>query len=73
MRGCRAAARYHYVALTPKEEDVVMRSSAELAAAMPIHAARLDARIEQKQKLEVAMTIVGMYESEARAWRAART
>lgn len=70
MRGCRAAARYHYVALTPKEEDVVMRSGAELAAAMPIHAARLDARIEQKQKLEVAMTIVGMYESEARAWRA---
>ena len=71
MRGCRAAATYHYVALTPKEEDVVMRSGAELAAAMPIHAARLDARIEQKQKLEVAMTIVGMYESDARAWRAA--
>jgi len=71
MRGCRAAAAYHYVALTPKEEDVVMRSGAELAAAMPIHGARLDARIEQKQKLEVAMTIVGMYESEAHAWRAA--
>ncbi len=71
MRGCRASATYHYVALTPKEEDVVMRSGAELAAAMPIHAARLDARIEQKQKLEVAMTIVGMYESEGHAWRAA--
>jgi hypothetical protein len=71
MRGCRVAATYHYVALTPKEDDVVMRSGAELAAAMPIHAARLDARIEQKQKLEVAMTIVGMYESEARAWRVA--
>ncbi|HEY3819509.1 MAG TPA: hypothetical protein VGL81_20205 [Polyangiaceae bacterium] len=71
MRGCRAAAAYHYVALTPKEEDVVMRSVAELAAAMPVHGARLDARIEQKQKLEVAMTIVGMYESDAHAWRAA--
>jgi hypothetical protein len=71
MRSCRAASTYHYVALTPKEEDVVMRSGAELAAAMPIHAARLDARIEQKQKLEVAMTIVGMYESDAHAWRAA--
>jgi len=71
MRGCRAAAAYRYVALTPKEEDVVMRSGAELAAAMPIHAARLDARIEQKQKLEVTMTIVGMYESDAHAWRAA--
>jgi hypothetical protein len=70
-RGCRAAATYHYVSLTPKEEDVVMRSGAELAAAMPIHAARLDARIEQKQKLEVAMTIVGMYESDAHRWRAA--
>jgi hypothetical protein len=71
MRGCHAAATYHYVALTPKEEDVVIRSGAELAAAMPIHAARLDARIEQKQKLEVAMTIVGMYESDAHTWRAA--
>ena len=72
MRGCHAAAAtYHYVPLTPKEEDVVMRSGAELAAAMPIHAARLDARIEQKQKLEVAMTIVGMYESDAHTWRAA--
>jgi len=59
------------VALTPKEEDSVMHNAAELDAAMPIHGARLEARLEQKQKLEVAMTIVGMYESEARSWRAA--
>jgi hypothetical protein len=71
LRGCRAAVAYRYVALTPKEEDVVMRSASELDAAMPIHAARLEARFEQKQKLEVAMTIVGMYETEPRAWRSA--
>jgi hypothetical protein len=70
LRGCRAEAAYRYVALTPKEEDVVMRNASELDAAMPIHAARLEARFEQKQKLEVAMTIVGMYETEPRAWRA---
>lgn len=74
LRGCRVAAAapvaYRYVALTPKEEDVVMRNASELAAAMPIHAVRLEARFEQKQKLEVAMTIVGMYETEPRAWRA---
>jgi hypothetical protein len=70
LRRCRVAAAYHYVALTPKEEDVVMRNASELDAAMPIHAARLEARLEQKQKLEVAMTIVGMYETDARSWRA---
>jgi hypothetical protein len=70
MRGCKAPSAYHYIALTPKEEDVVMRNGAELDAAMPIHGARLEARIEQKQKLEVTMTIVGMYESDARVWKA---
>jgi hypothetical protein len=70
LRRCRVAAVYHYVALTPKEEDVVMRNASELDAAMPIHAAKLEARLEQKQKLEVAMTIVGMYETDARAWHA---
>ncbi len=70
LRGCRAEAVYRYVALTPKEEDVVMRNASELQAAMPIHAVSLEARFAQKQTLEVAMTIVGMYEAEPRAWRA---
>ena len=70
LRGCRVAGSYRYIAITPKEEDVVMRNASELEAAMPIHAAKLEAHLQQKQKLEVAMTIVGMYEAEAGSWRA---
>ncbi|HEY1692923.1 MAG TPA: hypothetical protein VGG39_12220 [Polyangiaceae bacterium] len=71
LRGCHVAqAAYRYVALTPKEEDVSMRNGDELAAEMPVHAARLDARIEQKQTLDVEMTIVGLYDTDARSWRA---
>jgi hypothetical protein len=65
---CRAAARYRYVPITPKEEDLVVHDNAELDAQMPIHAASLDAKLQQKQKLEVAMTIVGLYETDAKSW-----
>jgi hypothetical protein len=71
LRGCHVAAAYRYVSLTPKEEDVVMRNASELDAAMPIHAVSLEARLEQKQKLEVTMTIVGLYEAGSHPWRAA--
>lgn len=65
---CRAAARYRYVPITPKEEDLVFHDSAELDAQMPIHAASLDAKLQQKQQLQVAMTIVGLYQADARVW-----
>jgi hypothetical protein len=71
LRRCRAGASYRYVALTPKEDSVVVRNASELEAAMPIHAARLEAHLDHKQKLEVSMTIVGMYEADARTWRGA--
>lgn len=73
LRGCRvpAAGAYRYVPLTPKEEDLVVRDATELDAAMPIHTASLEARIQQKQELDVAMTIVGMYQTDGRSWRAA--
>jgi len=71
LRGCRAAGLYRYVPVTPKEEDVTMRDATELDAAMPIHTVTLEARLQQKQQLDVAMTIVGMYQTDGRTWNAA--
>jgi len=71
LRGCKVAGSYRYVPVTPKEEDVVMRDRAELDATMPIHAVSLEAKLAQKQELQVALTIVGAYEADARAWAAA--
>lgn len=71
LRGCKVASSYRYVPVTPKEEDVLMRDRAELDAAMPVHAVSLEAKLAQKQQLQVAMTIVGAYEADARAWAAA--
>jgi hypothetical protein len=71
LRGCKVGGAYRYVPVTPKEEDVVMRDRAELDAEMPVHAVTLEARLAQKQELQVAMTIVGAYEADARAWAAA--
>lgn len=71
LRGCKVGGNYRYVPVTPKEEDLVMRDRAELDATMPIHAVSLEARLAQKQELQVAMTIVGAYEADARPWAAA--
>jgi hypothetical protein len=71
LRGCRVQGLYRYVPVTPKEEDLTMRDATELDAAMPIHAVSLEARLQQKQQLDVAMTIVGMYQTDGRAWNAA--
>jgi hypothetical protein len=68
LRGCRAPGAYRYVPVTPKEEGLVVRDASELAAAMPIHTATLEARLQRQQELDVAMTIVGLYQTDARAW-----
>jgi hypothetical protein len=69
LRGCRADAAYRYASITPKEEGLVFHTTDELDAAMPIHAVRLEAKLREKRSLNVGMTIVGMYESDARGWR----
>ncbi len=71
LRGCRATATYRYASITPKEEGLVFRTADELDAAMPIHAVKLEAKLRENKSLRVAMTIVGMYESDARAWKEA--
>jgi hypothetical protein len=65
---CRATARYQYVPITPKEESLVFHDTAELDAQMPIHAASLEAKLQQKQELDVAMTIVGIYQADPKSW-----
>lgn len=69
LRGCRADAAYRYASITPKEEGLVFHTADELDAAMPIHALRLEATLREKKALNVGMTIVGMYELDARAWK----
>lgn len=69
LRGCTVSSAYHYAAVTPKEEGLVFRTADELDAAMPIHAVRLEAKLRERKALSVAMTIVGMYESDGRVWR----
>jgi hypothetical protein len=71
LRGCRIAGAYRYVPVTPKEEGLVVHDTSELSAAMPIHTVSLEARLQQKQQLDVSMTIVGMFESDAASFQAA--
>lgn len=70
LRGCKAPGAYRYVPVTPKEEGLVVRDATELAAAMPIHTASLEARLQRQQQLEVSTTIVGMYEAPGQQWTA---
>jgi len=71
LRGCRISGAYRYVPVTPKEEGLAVHDATELAAAMPIHTVSLEARLQQKQQLDVSMTIVGMYEADAASFKAA--
>ena len=71
LRGCRGDAAYHYASITLKEEGLVFHTADELEAAMPIHAVRLEAKLRERKALSVGMTIVGMYESDARTWKGA--
>jgi hypothetical protein len=71
LRGCRVEGSYRYVPVTPKHEGLVVHDATELAVAMPIHTAALEARLQQQQQLGVSMTIVGMYEAGAGSFKAA--
>jgi hypothetical protein len=69
---CEAkAAAYRYVGLTPKRETLAIKNREELHAAMPIHAAHLEATLAQGDELAVTLDVVGVYESEPRTWTSA--
>jgi hypothetical protein len=55
--------RYDYLGLTPKTDRVVMRDSTELYANVPVYAAKLEGKLAQRGSLEVAMVIVGQWDS----------
>jgi len=71
LRGCHAPGAYRYVPVTPKQEGMVVKDAGELAAAMPIHSASLEARLQHQQELDVSMVIVGLYQADARPFTAA--
>lgn len=64
-------ATYRYVGLTPKRETLAIKNREELHAAMPVHAATLEAALSRGDELAVKLDVVGVYESESRRWNAA--
>ena len=64
LRRCRAPGVYKYASLTPKRETVTILDEDDLYANIPIYAAKFEGVLAQHKKLEIDMTIVGMYEAD---------
>ncbi|MEX1369420.1 MAG: hypothetical protein AB1Z98_40205 [Nannocystaceae bacterium] len=56
---CEIDGRYDFVALSPKQERVSIRSADELYARLPVGAAALEGKLERSGELTVDMSIVG--------------
>ena len=63
LTSCTAPGNYQYAAVTPKHENVSIRNADELYAAIPVYAASLEGKLERAGRLDVNMTIVGVYRS----------
>lgn len=65
LRRCapKKAATYGYVGITPKTDRVVLRDAVELYANVPVYAAKLEGQLAKSGSLEVAMTIVGQWDT----------
>lgn len=61
---CKVPAAYGYTGITPKNDKVVIHNNDELYANIPVHAASFEAKLATAGSLEVAMTIIGRYESD---------
>jgi hypothetical protein len=63
LRRCKAPPKrsYSYLALTPKEERATIKNALELYANIPVHAAKLEAKLAEHGELRAEMTIVGEY------------
>lgn len=61
---CDAAGTYDFVALSPKQERVSIRSADELYARLPVGAARLEGKLERGGELTVDMSIVGRQQAD---------
>lgn len=60
---CKVPSAYGYTGITPKNDKVVIHNTDELYASIPVHAASFEAKLASAGSLEVAMTIIGRYES----------
>ena len=63
--GCSAKRRYEYSPTSRQREVMTVRDRDELGAKLPLGAVRFAASMEASSALDVAMTVVGRYESEA--------
>lgn len=61
---CEVAGQYDFVALSPKQERVSIRSADELYARLPVGAARLEGKLERGGELTVDMSIVGRQQAD---------
>ena len=64
---CKAPGRYAYAALTRKRDRIVMKNEDDLYANIPVFAAKFEGKLHTAGQLNVAMTIVGQYESDRSA------
>ena len=56
-------ATYSYSAITRKQSTVQIKDADELYASMPVGAVKLESKLQSAGELDVAMTIVGRYET----------
>ncbi len=61
---CKGPTTYVYTGITPKNDRVLIHNSDELYANIPVYAAKFEAKLQKAGMLEVAMTIIGRYESD---------
>ncbi len=68
---CRAPGAYGYTGLTRKDDHLAIHDADELYASVPVHAAKLEGKLQKSGQLDVAMTIVGRYAAERSSVRRA--
>ncbi|MCA9655790.1 MAG: hypothetical protein KC501_38145, partial [Myxococcales bacterium] len=61
---CEVDGRYEFLALSPKQERVAIRSTDELYARLPVGAAGLEGKLEHGGELVVDMSIVGRQQAD---------
>lgn len=59
----KGAPAYDYIGLTPKHDTVTMRDANEVYANIPVYAAKFEGKLQQSGALEVAMTVVGQFDT----------
>jgi hypothetical protein len=61
LKACRVPATYEYTGVTPKRDNVSIRTDDDLWATLPIGAAKMEGKLQQSGQLNVDMLLVGSY------------